>query len=297
MSYLVTFLLFLLVFSSLSCVWLFDTPWAATHHTSLSLTVSQSLPKFMSIESVMLSYHLILCHPLLFLHSNFPSITVFSIESALHIRWPKYWSFSLSISPSIEYSGLISFRIDWFDLFADQGTLKGLFQHYNMKASILWCSAFFMVQISHPYMPTRKTTALTIQPFISKVTSLIFNTLSRFIIVFLPRSKHLLISWLKLLSAVILEPNKRKSVTVSTFFLVAIKWWDWMPWSLFFEYWVLNQLFHSPLSPSSRGSLILLSAIRVVPSAYLIWGCWYFSQQSWFQLVTSSLAFHVMCSA
>ena len=124
MSYLVTFLLFLLVFSSLSCVWLFDTPWAATHHTSLSLTVSQSLPKFMSIESVMLSYHLILCHPLLFLHSNFPSIMVFSIESALHIRWPKYWSFSLSISPSNECSVLISFRIDWFDLLAVQGLLR-----------------------------------------------------------------------------------------------------------------------------------------------------------------------------
>ena len=131
----------------------------------------------MSIESVMLSYHLILCHPLLFLHSNFPSIMVFSIESALHIRWPKYWSFSLSISPSIEYSGLISFRIDWFDLLADQGTLKGLFQHYNMKASILWCSAFFMVQLSHLYMTTGKIIALTIWIFVGKVMSLLFNTL------------------------------------------------------------------------------------------------------------------------
>ena len=173
----------------------------------------------MSIESVMLSYHLILCHPLLFLPSIFPSIRVFSIESALHIRCPKYWSFSLSISSSIEYSGLISFRIDWFDLLADQGTLKSLFQHYNLKESTLWCSSFFMVQFSHPYMTTRKTTALTIQAFISKATSMIFNTLSRFVIVFLPRSKHLLISWLKSLSAVILEPNKRKICHCFYFFL------------------------------------------------------------------------------
>ena len=202
---------------SLSCVWLFDTPGTATHHTTLSFTTCQSLPKFMSIESVILSCHHILCYPLLFLPSIILRIRDFSIESALHTRWPENWSFSLSISPSTEYSGLISFRIGWFDLLADQGTCKSLFQHHNLKESILWCSAFFMVQISHPYMTTGKTTALTIWTFVSKVASLLFNTLSRFVIAFLPRSKHLLISWLKSLSAVILEPKNRKSVTVSTF--------------------------------------------------------------------------------
>jgi len=164
----------------------------------------------------MLSYHHILCHPPLFLPSIFPSIRVFSIESALHIRWPKYWSFSFGISPSTEYSGLISFRIDWFDLLADQRTLRSLFQHHSLKESILRFSAFFMVQLSHPYMTTGKTKALTRWTFVSKVMSLLFNTLSTFVIVFLPRS-NLLISWLKSLSAVILEPKKRKSVTISTF--------------------------------------------------------------------------------
>ena len=149
----------------------------------------------MSIESVMLSDHLILCHPLLLLPSIFPSIRVFSNESALHIRWPKYWSFSFSISPSNEYSGLISFRIDCLDLLAVQGTLKSLLQHHSSKASILWCSAFFMVQLSHPYMTTGKTIALTICTFVSKVISLLFNILSRRVIGFLPRSKSLLSLW------------------------------------------------------------------------------------------------------
>ena len=153
------------------------------------------------------SYCVILCHPLLLPPSIFPSIRVFSSESALCIRWPKYWSFSFSISPSNEYSGLISFRIDWFDF-------KSLLQHHSLKASVLQCSAFFIVQLSHLYVTTRKTIALTIWILISKVTSLLFNTLSRFVIAFLPRSKHLLISWLHSPSTVILEPKKIKSFTV-----------------------------------------------------------------------------------
>ena len=157
--------------------------------------------------------HLVLCHPLLLLPSIFPSIRVFSSESAFSIRWPKYWS--CCISPSSEYSGLISFRIDWFDLLAVQGTLKSLLQHHNSKASILQHLAFFMVQLSHPYMTTGKTIALTRWTFVCKVMSLLFNTLSRLVIAFLPRSKHLLISWLQSPSAVILEPKKIKSVTVS----------------------------------------------------------------------------------
>ena len=148
------------------------------------------------------------CRPLLLLPSIFPSIRVFSDESALHIRWPKYWSFSFSISPSNEYSGLISFRIDWFDRHAVQGTLKSLLQHHSSKASILWHSAFFIVQLSHPYMTTGKTIALTRRTFVGKVMSLLFNTLSRLVITFLPRSKRLLISWLQSPSAVILEPKK-----------------------------------------------------------------------------------------
>ena len=169
----------------------------------------------MSLESVMLSNHLILCHPLLLLSSVFPSITIFSNESALHLRWQKYWSFSFSISPSNEYSGLVSFRIDWLDLLAVQGTLKSLLQHHSSKTSILRCSAFFMVQLSHPYMTTGKTIALTRWTSAGKVMSLLFNTLSRFVIAFLPRSKRLLISWMQSTSAVILEPKKIKSVTVS----------------------------------------------------------------------------------
>ena len=150
----------------------------------------------MSIESVMPSNHLVLCHPLL-LPSIFPSIRVFSNESALHIRWPKDWSFSFSISPSNDYSGLISFRMDWLELPAVQGTLKSLLQHHSSKALTLWCSAFFIVPLSHPYMTTGKTKALTTQNFVGKVMSLLFNMLSRLIITFLPRSKRLLISWLQ----------------------------------------------------------------------------------------------------
>ena len=178
----------------LSHVQLFAAPWTAARWASLSITSSRSLLKLMSLESVMPSNHLILYRPLL-LPSNFPSIRIFSNESVLHIKWPKYWSFSFSISPSNEHSGLISFRIDWFDLLAVQGTLKSLLQHHS-KASILWCSTFFIVQLSHPYMMTGKTIALTTQIFVGKVMSLLFDMLSRLVITFLPRSKCLLISWL-----------------------------------------------------------------------------------------------------
>ena len=163
------------------------------------------------------SNHLVLCRPLLLLPSIFPSTGVFSNEWALHIGRPKYWSFSFSISPSSEYSGLISLRIDWFNLLAVQGTLKSLLQHHSSKASFLWHSAFFMVQLSHPYMTTGKPVALTLWTFAGKVMSLLFKTLSKFVIPFLPRSKCLLISWLQSPSTVIPEPKNIKSVTVSTF--------------------------------------------------------------------------------
>ena len=163
----------------------------------------------------MSSNHLVLCHPLLLLPSIFPSIRVFSNESVLHIRWPNYWSFSFSISPSNEYSELTSFRIDWLDLLAVQGTLRSLLQHHSSKASILWRSAFFMVQLSYSYMTIGRTIALTGQTFVGKVMSVFFKMLSTLVIAFLPRSKHLLISWLQSLSIVILELRKIKSVTVS----------------------------------------------------------------------------------
>ena len=182
--------------------------------TGFSITNSCSLLKLMSIESVIPFNHLILCCPLLLLPSIFCSIRVFSNESVLLIRWPKYWSFSFSIRPSNEYSGLISFRIDCLDLLAAQETLKGLLQHHSSKASILWHSAFFIVQFSHPYMTTGKTIALTRWIFVGKVMSLLFNMLLRLVIAFFPRSKPLLISWLQSPSAVILEPKKIKSLTV-----------------------------------------------------------------------------------
>ena len=182
---------------SLSRVWLFETPWTAAHQASLSITNSWSLLKLMSIESVMPSNLLILCCPLILPPTIFPSIGVFSNESALRIRWPKYWSCSFSIRPSNEYSGVISFKMDWLDLLAVQGTLKSLLQHHSSKASILLCSAFIMVQLSHPYMTTGKTIALTRWTFVGKVMSLLFNTLSRCVITFLPRRKCLLISWLQ----------------------------------------------------------------------------------------------------
>ena len=182
---------------SLSPVRLFATPWTAAHQASRPSPTLGSPLKLMPIESVMLSNHLILCHPLLLLPSIFPSIRVFSNESVLHIRWPKYWSFSFRISPSNEYSGLISFRMVWLDLLAVQGILKSLLQHHSSKASILWRSAFFIVQLSHPYMTTGKTIALTRWTFVGKVMSLLFNMLSRLVITFLLRSKRLFISWLQ----------------------------------------------------------------------------------------------------
>ena len=228
------------------------------------------------------SNHLILCYALLLPPSVCLSIRVFSNESVLHIRWPKYWSFSFSISPSSEYSGLISFRMDWLDLLAVQRTLKGLLQHHSSKASILRCSAFILVQLSHPYTTTGKTIALTIWTFVSKVVSLFLNTLSRFVIAFLPRSKRLWISQLQSPSTVILEPKKRKSVTASTF-----------PPSICYEVIGPDVFLMLCLKPAfSLSSSILikrlfssssLSALRVVSSAYR--GYWRFSWKSWFQLV------------
>ena len=175
-----------------------------------SITNCRSLPKRMSIESVMPSNHLILCPPLLLLPSIFPSIRVFSNESVFRITWPKHWSFSFSISLSSEYPGLTSFRMDWLDLLAVQETLKSFLQHHTSKASVFQCSAFFIVQCSHPYRTTGKTIALTRRTFVGKVMSLLFNMLPRLVISFLPRSKHLLISWLQSPSAVILEPPQNK---------------------------------------------------------------------------------------
>ena len=200
-----------------SCLTLCDPMDCSTPGlTSMSITNSRNLLKLMPIESVMPSNYLILCRPLLLLSSIFPRIRVFSNESALCIRWPKNWHFSFNISSSNKHPGLISFRMDWLDLFAVQGTLKSLLQPHSSKASILRCSAFFIVQFSHPYMTTGKTIALTRWIFVGKIMSLLLNMLSRLVITFLPRSKRLFISWLQSPSAVTLEPPKIKSVTVST---------------------------------------------------------------------------------
>ena len=257
---------------SLSRVWLFATPWIAAHQASLSITNSQSSLQLTSIESVMPSSHLILCRPLLLLPPIPPSIRVFSNESTICMRWPKYWSFSFNISPSNEHPGLISFRMDWLDLLAIQGNLKSLLQHRSSKASILRHSAFFIVQLPHPNMTTGKTIALTRWTFVGKVMSLLFNMLSRLVITFLPRSKCLLISWLQSPSAVILEPPKMKSDTVSTVFpsishevmgldaMILVFWMlSFKPTFSLSSFTLINRLFSS----SS------LSAIRVVSSAYL----------------------------
>ena len=193
-------------------------PWTVARQASLSFPIAWSLLRLTSVQLVMPSNHFILCYSFLLLPSIFPSIRVFSSESGLHIRWLEYWSFSFSINPSSEYSELISLQIDWFDLLAFQGTFRSLLQHHSSKASILWRSAFFTVRLSQPDVTTEKTTALTIPTFVGRVMSLLFNTLSWFVIAFLPRSSRLLISWLQSPSAVILEPKKRKSVTTSTFF-------------------------------------------------------------------------------
>ena len=256
---------------SLSHLWLFASPWTAACQASLSITNSQSPPKPVSIESVMLSNHLILCFPLILLPSIFPSIRAFSNESLLPIRWPKYWSFSFNISSSNEHPGLISFRMDWFHLLTVQGTLKSLLQHHSSKASILPCSAFFIVQLSHPYVTTGKTITLTRWTFVGKVMSLLFNVLCRLVITFLPGSKGLLISWLQSPSAVIVEPRKIKSVTASiispsighevmgldamilVFWMLSLK-----PTFSLSSFTFIKRLFSSSLS-----------AIRVVSSAYL----------------------------
>ena len=220
----------MLQFSSVtqSCLTL-ATPWTSTGQASQSITDSWSLLKHVhwvgdAIQS---------SHPLL--SSSPPAFNLSQLQGLFqwgHIRWPKYWSFSFSISPSNEYSGLISFRMDWLDLLAVQGTPKSLLQHHSSKASILWHSVFFMVQLSHPYLTTRNTIALTIWTFVGKVMSLLLNMLSRLVITFLPRSKRLLISWLKSPSAVILEPPKESLMLFPLFpHLFPMKWWDRMPWS------------------------------------------------------------------
>ena len=218
------------------------------------------------------SIHLILCHPLLLLPLIFLSIRVFSKESVLCMRWPKYWSFSFSINPSNEYSGLISFRIDWLDLLAAQGILKSLLQHHSSKASILRCSAFFSIQLSHPCMTTEKTIALTRQTFVDKVMSLLFNILSKLVIRFFPRSKRLLISWLQSPSTVILEPRKIKSTTVSTV-SPSISYEVMGPGAMILVFWKLSLKptfsFSSFTFIKSLLSSSSLSAIRVVSSAYL----------------------------
>ena len=196
------------IVQALSHVQFFVNPWIIERQAFLSFTIFWSLLKLMSIESVMPSNHLVLCCSLLLLPSIFHSIRVFLNESFLCIKRPKYWNFIFSISPLNEYSGLISFWIDCFDLLAVQGTLKYLLQHHNSKASVVQHSAFFMVQLSHPYVIARKTIALTRQTFFGKVICLLFNTMSRFVIAFLPRSKHLLISYLQSQSAVILKLKK-----------------------------------------------------------------------------------------
>ena len=230
----------------------------------------------MSIESMMPSNHLILCRPLLLPPSIFPSIRVFSNESALRIRWPKYWSFSFSISPSIEYSGLISFRMDWLDLLAVQGTFRSLLQHHSSKASILWHSAFFIIQLSHQYMTTGKNIALTRQTFVGKVMSLLFNMLSKLVITFLPRSKHLLISWLQSLSAVILESPKIKSVTVST--VSASICHEMMgPDAMIFVFWMLSFKPTFSLSSFTLIKRLFSSSLPAIECCHLlIWGYWYF---------------------
>ena len=215
---------------SLSHVQLFVTPWTTAHQASLSITNSWNPPKPMSIEWVMPSNHFILCCSPLLLPSIFPSIRIFSNESALHIRCPKYWSFSFNISPSkpqsFQHPGLISFRMDWLDLLAVQGTLKSLLQHHSSKAKVLQGSSFFIVQLSHPYMTTGKTIALTRGTFVGKEMSLLFNMLSRLVITILPRSKCLLISWLQSPSAVIWEPHQNKVCHCFHCFPIYLAWSD-----------------------------------------------------------------------
>ena len=245
-----------------------STPGLPVHHQL------QSSLRLMSIQSLMPSSHLILCRPLLLLPPIPPIIRVFSNESVLRMRWPKYWSFSFSIILSKEHPGLISFRMDWFDLLAAQGTLKSLLQKHSSKASILWHSAFCTVQLLHPYITTGKTIALTRQTFVGKVMSLLLNMLSSLVITFLPRSKGLLISWLQSPSAVILEPKKIKSDTVSTV-SPCISHEVMGPHAMIFVFWILSfkPIFLFPSFTFSKRlfSSSSLSAIRVVSSACLRW--------------------------
>ena len=259
---------------SLSHVQLFVTLQITARQASLSITNSWRLLKLMSIELVMPSSHLIICHPLLLLPPTPPSIRVFSSESTLRMRWPQYWSFSFNISPSNEHPGLISFRMDWLDLLAVQGTLKSLLQHHSSKASILQCSAFFTVQLSYPYMITGKTIASNRWTFVGKVRSLLFYMLSRLVITFLPRSKHLLTSWLQSPSAMILEPLKIKSdtdSTVSPFISHEVMGTDDMIlvfWMLSFKptfslssFTFVKRLFSSSSLSSIKGGVICISEV------------------------------------
>ena len=245
------------------------TPWTAARQASLSITNSQSLLKFMSIESVMMpSNHFSLCHPLLLLPSLFPGIRVFPVSQFFASGGQNYWSFSFSIHPFNDSLGLISFRIDWLDLLAVQGTLKSLLQHHSSKASVLWCSAFFVVQLLHPYMNTGKTIALTRWTFVGKVMSLLFNMLSRLAIAFFPRSNCLLISWLQSPSAVILElPSPQNEVSHCCHCFPI--YWPWSDATECHDLSFLNVSFRPVFSLSSITlsknlfSSSLLSALRV----------------------------------
>ena len=248
----------------------------------------------MSIESVMPSNHLILCCPLFLPPSIFPSIRVFSNESVLYIRWPKYWSFSFSISPSNEYSGLISSGMDWFKFPEVQRTLKSLFQHHSSKASILWRSAFVLVQLSHPYMTTVKSIALTRWTFVCKVMSLLFIMLSQLVKVFLTRSKCLLISCLQSPSSVILEPKKIKSVAVSIV-SPSICHEVMGPDAMILDFWMLS--FKPAFSLSTFTFIKRLFSSSLLRWCHLhIWGYWYFSQQYWFQLVRQQAWHFTWCT-
>ena len=263
------------------------------------LPVPHRLPEFAQVHVHCISDAIQPFHPLT---PSSPSALNFSQHQRLfqwvvHIRWWKYWSFSFSISLSSEYSRLISLKIDWFDLFAVQGTFKILLQHHSLKTSILWRSAFFTVQLSQPCMTTGKTIALTIRTFVGRVMSMLFNTLSRFVIAFLPRSNHLLISWLQSLSAVIFGVQEEEICHYFYLFPFYLSCSNGAGChNLSFFHLVLSWLFHSSPSPSSRGSSVPLHFLPLEWYPH-IWGCWCFSFLSWFQLVTSSLAFLMMCSA
>ena len=258
-------------------------PMDCSTYASLFITNSWSLLKLMSIKLMMPSNHFILCCPLLLLPSIFPSIRVFSNESVLHIRWPKYWSFS--INPSNKYSGLISFRIDWFYLLGIQGTLKNLLQHHSSKVSVLWHSAFFIAQLSHPYMTIGKTIALTRRTFFSKIMSLLFNMLCRFVIAFLPRRKCLLISWLQSASAAILEPKKIKSLTVSIVFpsichevmgpdtMILVFWMLSFQPAFSLSYFTFIKRLFSSLHFYHKGSVICISEVIDTSPSVLISAC------------------------